>query len=779
MKKIGIVVLLVAILGSGLGAQSYTFGSLGTGTTDTGAASAAASGAGAAQGGDLSSSAAGFSFEELSQLPEGRALLASTTPDYPVTPGDVYTLVFLKAADLATTTLVVQNDYAVNLGVFGQISGKGMSFPAFKAAVEKRVAAAYPGSAPEIILRSTGTFQVKTEGEVENAGLVQTWALERVSSVFGRVKTMFASERSVLVRSASGSEGRYDLFAARRQGDLAQDPYLRPGDVLILGRADRRVSLTGEVFRPGPYQLLPGEGLKALVEVYGEGLRSQARGDYAYVNRPATADKPEGELLFFDAAGWTEPLPSLADGDAVTVPNRQTYLPVVYFEGAIAMGNDPAKQYSTDRYPFKPGDTLAHALRAVADKLQPNADLRRAFLARKGRAGTIPVDLEKFLFAYDPSFDILLEPEDRIVIPTGSLDVYVTGEVTRSSWVNTTALTRLSAAIGPLLTKYSSLRDVLVRSIGGEERSYDLFRAGRYGELEQDPFLKPGDTVVVGKAERIVSIAGEVKRPGTYQLLSDENFKALIEVYGDGFSERANPERLTLVRAPTSDTPLGRTMYLSYAEGMSFQLETFDAISVPSISELLPVVYFEGAIGAGVSGEDPQAAKRVVYTFTPGDTISRAAQALRKNFTAVSDLKNAYIRRGVWDIPVDLSVYLYEKDFTADFPLEANDLVIIPFRQFFISVSGAVLRPGRYPYVPDRGWEYYVGLAGGVDPDRNAGNRLKILDVHGQKRPQTGYLNPEDTIIVASNSFLYQFGRFAAILSTVISVASLVISLSK
>ena len=116
----------------------------------------------------------------------------------------------------------------------------------------------------------------------------------------------------------------------------------------------------------------------------------------------------------------------------------------------------------------------------------------------------------------------MLEAEDRIVIPHGSLDVFVTGEVKQASWVNVKALTRLSQILGDLSTAYSSTRDLKIRSASGEERSYDLFRAKRYGELFQDPYLAPGDMVIVEKAERRVRITGEVKRPGEYQLLPGE-----------------------------------------------------------------------------------------------------------------------------------------------------------------------------------------------------------------------------------------------------------------
>jgi polysaccharide export outer membrane protein len=159
--------------------------------------------------------------------------------------------------------------------------------------------------------------------------------------------------------------------------------------------------------------------------------------------------------------------------------------------------------------------------------------------------------------------------------------------------------------------------------------------------------------------------------------------------------------------------------------------------------------------------------------------LSQATQAVRKGFTPESDLSNAYIVREGQRMLVNIADLIYRMDFSKDMELKADDIVIIPFRQFFVSVSGAVKIPGRYPYIPDRSWEYYVGLAGGIDAERNSGSTVSIMDVTGKKKAKTQSIEPEDAITAPANSFLYFFGRTSAILMTIISVASLVVSLSR
>ena len=803
-----------------------------------------------------------LTFGSLSMVSNGRAQLASTTMTYPVTPGDIYTLSFIQNTNTVSVPLVVQADYTIDLGIFGSQNARGLLFQAFKTQLEKKVAASYPGSSPVVMIQSTGIFTVKVDGEVTKADLAQVWGLEQLSDLFPQIATNFSSLRNVRVRSFDGSERSYDLFLASRTGAMADDPYLRPGDVVTLFKADRTITIEGAVYRPGTYQLLPGEGAADLIGTYCQGLLPTARADLAVLVRKASAEKPQGASLFFDA-GAGSPLPPLLDGDKITVPTKDSYLPVVYIEGAIApltatsgvtivsqqniadmSANAPSgangplgqeaqptystmtgsavapllglrqtsgpstssglvgpqttigtgtnqgggtqavtpgtSQYSLERFPYKPGDTASRLLRTVAPRLLPTADLQRAFIARKGQADTIPLDIERLLFDFDPSIDVVLQPEDRIVIPSGSLDVFVTGEVTKSTWVNTAALTHLSSVIGPLLTRYSSTRDVEVTSSGGEKRSFDLFKAERYGLIENDPFLKPGDTVTVRSAERIVTIAGEVRRPGRYQLLAGEGLKDLVEVYGDGFTENANPARLTLTRAPSTGESVGSMMPFDYAAAAKVELEDFDTVTVAPITELLPVAWFEGALGVGINGEDPQAAKRIPYTFVPGETLSHATQALRAQFSAVSDLALSYIIRGRDHLPVDLTNFLYNRDFSADVALQAGDIVIVPFRQFFVSVSGAVKLPGRYPYVPDRDWRYYIGLAGGFDKDKNSGDKITIQTVDGRSMARNGrFIEPEDTIVAASNDFFFNLGKISVALSSILSILSVILYISK
>ncbi len=437
---------------------------------------------------------------------------------------------------------------------------------------------------------------------------------------------------------------------------------------------------------------------------------------------------------------------------------------------------------SSSDYPVTPGDYYSLSFISSAGPINQNLVVEADYGISLGNLGRIEAVGLSFI-------ELKRQVERRVldayplsspqlgILATGVLKVFVTGEVVESGIRYVWGYSRLSSLCGENTTEYSSYRDIEIRSKDGKSRRYDLFRYWRDGDRSQDPFLRPDDIISFKKADRIVQIAGQVRRPGSYQLLKDENLKDLVEVYADGFMDKADREKLYLTRYVGGSSALGQKLILGYADSESVALQASDSINVPALQDLLPVVYFEGAVGVGVDGEDPQAAQRKIYIFYPGEMLSQAVQALRAQFSAVSDLQNAYLLRGTEKKALDFSALLFNKDYSTDLALQANDTFIIPFRQFFVTVAGAVHAPGRYPYIPDRSWEYYIHLAGGIDTTKSTGNILEIKDIHSKKQGRVRSIQPEDSIIVKADSFLYTFDRMSGVLSALISVVGVIIAI--
>ncbi len=354
--------------------------------------------------------------------------------------------------------------------------------------------------------------------------------------------------------------------------------------------------------------------------------------------------------------------------------------------------------------------------------------------------------------------------------------VTLTGEVKQTVDRNAWALTRLSTLIKDSLTPYSSTRSVTIERADGTSETYDLFLSVRKGQLAQDPFLRPGDKIVVNRAKRIVRIDGAVERPGTYELLDGDNLKELIEIYGNGLEPLADTSRIELTRNVSDESVSGKKTYLDKsAIDSNFELKDFDFVTIESYADLTPVIYLEGAINKTVDAE-LEAASKITVPFVSGEDYAFFARRNKELFTAISDLANAYIIRNEQVIQVNLTPMLYDSSYYTKIEMQAGDTLVIPFKQFFISVAGAVANPGRYPYIPDRTWEYYIGLAGGFDKSRNSLESISIRDRNGKKLSKNDVITPESTITASTNSGLYYFNQYAPIITTTLTAIISVIT---
>jgi protein involved in polysaccharide export with SLBB domain len=360
--------------------------------------------------------------------------------------------------------------------------------------------------------------------------------------------------------------------------------------------------------------------------------------------------------------------------------------------------------------------------------------------------------------------------------------VYVNGEVSRAGESSAWALSRLSS-LTARNTAYTSTRDISIKSSNGQTRVYDLFKAWRLGDISQDPYLRPGDVITFNRIKRIVTISGAVERPGRYQLLEGENIKELIEFYGNGFTSIADKTRLEMVRLINGMDDAGEKKFLTENDFTgNYVLEHYDAITVPTITQLRPVMFVEGAVanvrqalddmGQSTASEaqDLTASNRLVVQFVKGNTYASLVRGNKSWFTTVSDTENAYILRDNVRIYINLNSMLYDASYYEEVLIQENDVLVIPFKQYFVTVAGAVYTPGRYPYVPDREWDYYIALAGGFLVGRNTNESVTIIDINGKRKMKTEAIGPETVITANTNHLLYYWNQYAPVVTTVLSV---------
>lgn len=360
-----------------------------------------------------------------------------------------------------------------------------------------------------------------------------------------------------------------------------------------------------------------------------------------------------------------------------------------------------------------------------------------------------------------------------ILTTPAAFTVTVTGEVKETKEQKAWALTRLSEVLNGITTDYASNRKVTVTGLGGKVKTYDLFKAQRSGDLSQDPYVRPGDVITVNRYERRVTVNGAVERPGTYELLKNENLKDLVNFYGNGLAPMADTSRIELTRYTNQNAEYGEKIYLDQKSvDENLALQNLDEVYISSYTQLKPVMFIEGAVLAKEDGS-LEVSDRKIITFEENTNYAYLIRNYSAWFTsAAADVENAYIVRRQQIIPLNIADILYDASFYSEETVQPYDKLVVPFKQLFVTVAGAVRNPGRFPYIPDRTADYYIGLAGGYDRTKNAGEAITVVDINGKKLKKDVIIEPETTITARTNAFTYYFNQYAGIVTTIVSVIS-------
>jgi protein involved in polysaccharide export with SLBB domain len=265
-----------------------------------------------------------------------------------------------------------------------------------------------------------------------------------------------------------------------------------------------------------------------------------------------------------------------------------------------------------------------------------------------------------------------------VLTQPGIFRVFVKGEVHTAGEISAWGLSRLSSLVGGNLTDYASIRDIAVRSSGGQTKAYDLFKAQRLGDLNEDPYLRPGDVVTFNRVKRSVTINGAVERPGVYQLMEGENLKELIGFYANGFTPAADKTRSTLTRYVGSAEISGDIILLSEDDlNGNYSLQHLDVITIPSITLLrppVPVNRIERTITINGAVRRPG-----VYTLMPHENLKELIEVYADGFTALADKTRSTLTRYADSVEISGdTIPLSKDDLDGNYSLRHLDVITIP-----------------------------------------------------------------------------------------------------
>lgn len=253
-----------------------------------------------------------------------------------------------------------------------------------------------------------------------------------------------------------------------------------------------------------------------------------------------------------------------------------------------------------------------------------------------------------------------------------------------------------------------SLRDIQLVRKGKKVASVDVYDFIMNGKTPDNINLEEGDIIVVPAYARLVEVAGNVKRPMTYELRDGETVASLLD-YAGGFSGNAYRENVRVVRQNGKEYQVYTVDAPDYA---SFVLEDGDELTVGQILdryanriEVKGAVYRPGIyqLGNGVSTVSQLIAKA---DGLKGDAFTNRALIHREREDLTLEV-----------ISVDVKGIL--NGTAADIELQKNDILYIPSIHDLsdigdITVEGEVARPGAFVFADNTTLEDAIMMAGGL-----------------------------------------------------------------
>lgn len=290
-----------------------------------------------------------------------------------------------------------------------------------------------------------------------------------------------------------------------------------------------------------------------------------------------------------------------------------------------------------------------------------------------------------------------------------SIVVYVVGEVVHQGSYSVPSLATLFHLLHLAggVSDRGGLREITIARRGEQPRKVDLYDYIIGGNHSVDVSLRDGDLVLVSPPRMVVSVAGEVKRAMSYEMLPSESLSKIVE-YAGGFAANANREALSVVRRQGAER---EHFVLSEAAARDFLLCDGDSVIVAGgIDRDRNRVAVSGAVrraGSYALDDDVR---------TLHDLLLRA-DGLRDD--AFMERALLYREGDDWMgemVAVNLNDVRQDR---ADVMLRPNDSLVVRsvgqmVEPLTVRLFGSVQHEGTYPYVENMTLKDLLVEAGGL-----------------------------------------------------------------
>ncbi|MDR6846390.1 SLBB domain-containing protein [Flavobacterium granuli] len=606
----------------------------------------------------------------------------ATPVNYVLGPGDELEI-SVNGVQEFNDNVPVSVEGKVNIQYVGQISVSGLTIEAATQKIKGAISHVYSTvrsgqSQVDVSLSRIRTIKVTIIGSRQPGN----YSISSLATVYnalflGGGPSKNGSYRNIELIRNNRVYKNIDIYRFLVTGDQSDNVGLKDNDVIRIPAYVNRVTVEGEMKRPGIFEMKKGEHFSDLLN-FGSGFN-----EFAYTASVNVLQKTGKEYKVADiqAAQYGSYIPLNGDVYRISkILNR--FENRIIIDGAV---------FRPDTYSFYPGMRVSDLIRQ-AEGLKEDAYLKRSRIIRLKDDLTkeiVNVDLGKAMSS-DANANIELKKEDRITVYSildfkEEYKVTIDGEIKKPNiydYQDNLTLNDLIIAAGGL-TGSASKRVEIARMIRAEAiddtnpNKVELFNIEiTPGSNEQSTNfeLKPFDVVnvrrmAVNEKPEMVTISGAVAYPGKYVLASKKEKIYDVVKRAGGLTTLASLNGVKIKRPIKKD-----------------QIEDLENVSL---------------------------------NLGEKDSIQNKLEKKLKE-----DLKFS-------TIPVDWSAVTKNQNSNANVTLLPGDEIdVSPFNET-VKVAGNVLLTSEIPYNKNKGFGYYLDAVGGLDA-KGWRNKAYIIYPNGE-----------------------------------------------
>lgn len=440
----------------------------------------------------------GESFFNSSQTTFSPFDLANISDSYILGPGDILEMNLLSSLENDSFDLTVNQRGSVLIPNVGEVNVSNFNIKDATKVINNFVQSKVIGAEVYIAIKEMKDIQVAILGYVENPGIYTLAGNSNylhALNVAGGISRA-GSYRTISHIRAGKTLDQFDLYPTFSFGKIEDHETIRAGDVIFVQPKNFMVTLTGGVNTQGIFEVKKGEKLDNLIEFAG-GFSEDSHGFTNLIIKRISNESTKVIRVPFESINSVK----LSPRDSIVVPFIKTEpekLKTVSITGAVTNPGEyfiregesvsslikKSGGYKVDAYPYGAALFRESALQGEYEFAQRNYEETINFivsnlgtpntsidasavsllseeLKSQKFTGRIVTEFNLSMINRDPTKDIILQPGDKIVIPSLSNTVFMFGEYQNPS----TLLYRPNLKLKDYVAMTGGLKDTALKEL--------------------------------------------------------------------------------------------------------------------------------------------------------------------------------------------------------------------------------------------------------------------------------------------------------------------------